>query len=80
MNSIADIHRSVRSPKDISHNKATRSRWHFPAPRGERAGRKGDYVRRCTDIRRGWHRRFLGRQWAVRREDFSRIRDQVFNL
>lgn len=79
-NSIADIDRSVRSLKDISHNKATRSWWHFPAPRCESAGRKGDYVRHCSDIRRGWHRRFLGRQRAFRREDLSRIRDQIFNL
>lgn len=79
-NSIADIDRSVRSLKDISHNEATRSRWHFPAPRCESAGREGDYDRHCPDICRGWHRRFLGRQWAFRREDFSRIRDQVFNL
>ena len=51
MDSVADIHSSVRPSEGLPYNEATRPRRHFPAPGSNRTRHKSDYVGDCTNIR-----------------------------
>lgn len=74
------MYRAVRSAQDLPHHAAARPGRCLTELESTRSGCTGYRKRRCTNILRGRRARLLDGEWALGREDFTRVGHQILSL